>query len=175
MADQENVLDAIDLNLKIFNDVYAPSDKRAIALCWLIHLVGDIHQPLHTVSFFSDQFPDGDRGGNLFWIKPKGVVKLHSFWDGLMGESTKVREVLNEATSIKLTYKKDKSVIDLNPVVWSKESFQLAIEKAYLNGVLKGKADKEKAVPVPENYGQEAKEAGVNQILSAGHRLAGIL
>jgi hypothetical protein len=30
---------------------------RAIALAWLFHLVGDVHQPLHTVQLFSREYP----------------------------------------------------------------------------------------------------------------------
>ncbi len=42
----------------------ATDGERAIALCWVEHLVGDIHQPLHTASLYSPAFPKGDRGGN---------------------------------------------------------------------------------------------------------------
>jgi hypothetical protein len=37
---------------------------KAVSLTWLFHLVGDIHQPLHCVAFYSTKYPDGDRGGN---------------------------------------------------------------------------------------------------------------
>jgi S1/P1 nuclease len=37
-------------------------ERRAIALAWLFHLVGDIHQPLHTAQLFTVDYPDGDRG-----------------------------------------------------------------------------------------------------------------
>jgi len=175
VADQENVLDAIELNLKIFKSTDTAADQRAIALCWLIHLVGDIHQPLHTVSLFNDQFPKGDRGGNSFWIRPKGTVKLHAYWDGLMGRSTSIQNVLNEATLIKAAQKKDDLTTDLNPVSWSKESFKLAREKVYLNGVLKGSVDKENALPVPEDYGKESKRVGEQQVALAGYRLASLI
>ena len=175
VVDQENVLDAIKQNLRVFRNSDSPLDQKAIALCWLIHLVGDIHQPLHTVSLFSEQFPKGDRGGNSFWIKPKGSVKLHSYWDGLMGRSTSIQSVLNEVTLIKATYKKDRLSTNLNPVSWSKESFKLAREKVYLNGELKGSNEKEDAMPVPDNYGQDSKKVGEQQVSLAGHRLAGIL
>lgn len=33
-----------------------------------IHYVGDIHQPLHSVSRFTEKQPNGDYGGNGFWI-----------------------------------------------------------------------------------------------------------
>lgn len=41
----------------------APAD-RAASLCWVEHLTGDIHQPLHSTSLFSSVFTNGDRGGN---------------------------------------------------------------------------------------------------------------
>jgi len=175
VADQENVFDAIEINLNIFKERTTSRSEKAIALCWLIHLVGDIHQPLHTVSLFSDQFPKGDRGGNSFWIKSKGTVKLHAYWDGLIGRSTSIQSVLNEVTLIKAAQKMDNLTTDLNPVSWSKESFKLAREKVYLNGQLNGSVDKEKAQQVPENYGKESKKVGEQQVALAGYRLAGIL
>src|SRR6185295_2416528 len=53
-----NILTAIAENEKEFRSA-APDDKRAIALAWLFHLVGDIH-PLHTIQLFTLEYPDGD-------------------------------------------------------------------------------------------------------------------
>jgi hypothetical protein len=53
------------------------------ALPWVIHIAGDIHNPLHTVSRFSKVHPQGDRGGNLVLTEPGR--NLHSYWDGLVG------------------------------------------------------------------------------------------
>jgi len=55
------------------------SNAQAVALGQLIHLIGDVHQPLHA----SDR---GDRGGNGFLIAPlgssdHGPKNLHAFWD----------------------------------------------------------------------------------------------
>ena len=44
-----------------------PSDdaQAAIWLCWLLHDVGDLHQPLHSTAMFAEKlFPQGDKGGN---------------------------------------------------------------------------------------------------------------
>lgn len=43
--------------------------ERALFARYLVHLVGDIHQPLHSVSLFNHTFPNGDRGGNLLKLK----------------------------------------------------------------------------------------------------------
>jgi S1/P1 Nuclease len=45
------------------------AERRAIALAWLFHLVGDIHQPLHTAQLFSVEYPQGGRGGNEICIR----------------------------------------------------------------------------------------------------------
>ena len=38
-------------------------ERRAIALAWLFHLVGDIHQSLHAAQLFTVDYPQGDRAG----------------------------------------------------------------------------------------------------------------
>jgi hypothetical protein len=54
----------------------------AINIRLLIHYLGDIHQPLHTVSRFTKAHQEGDRGGNDFLLTEKeGVKNLHALWD----------------------------------------------------------------------------------------------
>ncbi len=49
---------------------------------YLIHILGDIHQPLHSSSLFNDQFSNGDQGGNLFLIKySESIENLHKLFD----------------------------------------------------------------------------------------------
>jgi hypothetical protein len=38
----------------------------------LIHYVGDLHQPLHSVSRYTENYPTGDIGGNAFPLTPSG-------------------------------------------------------------------------------------------------------
>jgi hypothetical protein len=53
----------------------------------LIHFIGDIHQPLHTVSRYAEEFPEGDMGGNLFMLTQKGEInELHALWDSTIYE-----------------------------------------------------------------------------------------
>jgi hypothetical protein len=60
---QNRVLDivqAIAHSKSIVMDSHPDPEERAPHLCWLIHLVGDIHQPLHSTALFSRKlFPDG--------------------------------------------------------------------------------------------------------------------
>lgn len=79
-----NVVTGIDYNAAVLTDADAPPADRAIALCWVLHLIGDIHQPLHTGSLFSASlFARGDRGGNAI---PIGESNLHSRWDRALAE-----------------------------------------------------------------------------------------
>ena len=45
---KENIVQAILLNVEILRDAERPKAERAIALKWIAHLVGDLHQPLHV-------------------------------------------------------------------------------------------------------------------------------
>lgn len=56
--DGNNVIDAIDKQAKILADTTATKGTRAEALKFLVHFVGDIHQPLHCAD------RNGDKGGN---------------------------------------------------------------------------------------------------------------
>ncbi|CAG9319417.1 unnamed protein product [Blepharisma stoltei] len=61
--------------------------ENALAMRFLLHFVGDYHQPLHVTTLWSRQFPSGDQGGNLFNITfDKTVTELHALWDSVMGE-----------------------------------------------------------------------------------------
>ena len=53
-------------------------EQRLTALKWVVHLVGDVHQPLHA-GF------KGDKGGNLYQVQAFGRgTNLHSLWDGAL-------------------------------------------------------------------------------------------
>jgi hypothetical protein len=44
------------------------TSEKALFARYLVHIVGDIHQPLHSVSLYNTTFPSGDRGGNSLKI-----------------------------------------------------------------------------------------------------------
>jgi hypothetical protein len=53
-----------------------PDAERLVALKWVIHLVGDIHQPLHVGLA-------RDKGGNVYQVRAFGRgSNLHAVWDG---------------------------------------------------------------------------------------------
>ena len=84
--DPKNVVQAIKKAKHDLADSRLPPAERAIALCWYLHLVGDLHQPLHAVALATEELPDGDRGGNLIRVTHNGSeTNLHSFWDQRLG------------------------------------------------------------------------------------------
>lgn len=59
-------------------------DARSFALRLVIHYVGDIHQPLHTVALVDSDYPYGDAGGNAEPIPNIcGANNLHGVWDSI--------------------------------------------------------------------------------------------
>jgi hypothetical protein len=89
-----NIVTALEENVNILK-TSTDNNARAQALRFIIHFVGDIHQPLHCATRVSTALPDGDRGGNSVSLKirqPNGTTKttnLHSYWDGGIGSFPK--------------------------------------------------------------------------------------
>lgn len=72
----------IGRDLAVLGDRRASRAARAEALRFLIHLVGDIHQPLHTAD-------NGDRGGNDIHLRFRGRdISMHHLWDMQLVEAS---------------------------------------------------------------------------------------
>jgi hypothetical protein len=166
-------------------DAEAPAAERAIALCWVLHLVGDIHQPLHCATYCSSDFPKGDHGGNDQLVKVDGrVTKLHAYWDELIGRSNRYRVVEASADLISHDpkYKREAFKRELDrpkAADWADESFKLAVAVAYLAGDLKtqklphGHDEGDFDVPpLPPNYAARARAVAQGRVALAGYRLA---
>lgn len=77
---------------KLIREPSASDKDKAVAIGWIMHLIGDLHQPLHTSARVTDEEPKGDQGGNLFLLTPKGTprdkqVNLHWYWDSIVGRN----------------------------------------------------------------------------------------
>ena len=83
------VIAAIQRSVPVLRDRNADSKARVEALKFIVHFVGDIHQPLHTVNDCS-KFPppECDRGGNKVKVRFREhhSDNFHSVWDGGMIE-----------------------------------------------------------------------------------------
>ena len=79
---EPNAISAFELNFKQLQSTSTKPQDRAVALAWVEHLVGDIHQPLHATSMYSVDHLNGDKGGNDDAVRVEGgVINLHAFWD----------------------------------------------------------------------------------------------
>ena len=105
-----------------------PTRDRLMALAFLVHFVGDIHQPLHAVEH------DGDQGGNKVKASYGAIphTNLHSIWDGLLADraiSTPppgADGLLSEISPEQRVELAKGSVQD-----WGRESWELAKAKVY--------------------------------------------
>jgi len=70
-----------------------------------IHYYGDVHQPLHSVSRYTNDYPEGDRGGNSFELAAKyNIRNLHALWDRVVyGQKTNLKTPLSSDDSAELT------------------------------------------------------------------------
>jgi hypothetical protein len=103
LTNAENILDGIEASTELFGSEGGSPEVRAVYLSWLVHLTGDIHQPLHCGSVVNAGFNqrEGDRGGNQFLIRPNtAAVKIDSFWDGLMGTSKRTKTAVQWAIQL---------------------------------------------------------------------------
>jgi S1/P1 Nuclease len=139
-----NILTALAENERIVKNEN-DAERRAIALAWLFHLVGDIHQPLHAAQIFTVEYPKGDRGGNEICVRvtPAGQpMDLHRFWDGVITSSQNLTRLRNEATALRNRQEFQRSQLtELTSTdfgSWAKESFEIATKIAYRNGGLIG-------------------------------------
>lgn len=124
-----------------------PASVRAYNLTWLIHIVGDLHQPMHGTSRSAVATPDGDAGGNYVWTQVPGSgrdsINLHAVWDGMVGRVTRNQSVdeiardLRDALPMNPAVPSDDLVIPDGPALtdavlaWANESQTLARYLAY--------------------------------------------
>jgi len=158
-ADPDHILSALAENRRIVKSQVS-ADKRAIALAWLFHLVGDVHQPLHTVQLFTREYPHGDRGGNEVCIRlahGRAALDLHKLWDGLITSTNNVGRLRNIATELLSKFSRVglRELDQRLPDVWAKESYEIAVKIAYeneLRGTPKGQARDCRDVPDTNFY-----------------------
>lgn len=67
-------------------DEQIPVERRAVMMCWLFHVLSDVHQPCHSAQLFTPSLlPQGDRGANSITIEGLPHRPLHAYWDNLLG------------------------------------------------------------------------------------------
>jgi hypothetical protein len=188
---ETNILWALTNTINTLKDSGAAPPDKAVDLCWVMHLVGDLHQPLHAATLLSEAYPHGDQGGNLLGIADSSnkPLNLHSFWDQLLDTGgsyeliSKITDNIAAAPQYNprnlAEYEKDRTIRS-----WADESFAAAVAFAYAEGQLrfvdwkKVEAGDIPAADVPHlkaTYVINANDIARRRVALAGQRLADIL
>ena len=183
----ENLLQAMQKVTAELRDPAAAPARRAIDLCWVLHLVGDVHQPLHAVSLYSNLYPTGDQGGNLLRVHTdfNPAAALHGVWDGVEGRSFEPDAIHKIAARVEHEHPRSELAPQLaegdDVRAWARDSFAIAKADVYLNGKLAGAtrdqtdANPDAAPPLPVGYERHAHDVADRQVALAGDRLADLL
>lgn len=171
--------------------------EKARFLAFLVHFVGDIHQPLHTTTMYSQSQPGGNIGGNTFRLKGE-YSSLHKLWDDGAGflskyndinpyrepnealEDKEIKSVQKLAREVSAAYprKAIRNVHESDPDFWALEGHKLAVQYAYkgVNGEKDGYTQYLKSGGTPsELYLNRAKEVVKERLAAGGYRLAALL
>lgn len=168
------LLDKIDQFIVELRDASIAKPEKLLALKFLLHLIDDLHQPLHTAD-------NKDRGGNevpvLFGDRTM-PDNLHSYWDNhlvqrLGNDPRAVGASLNkQITKAKADEWSKGTLTD-----WAKESFRQGKNVVYDFAGLQQFTDDHRAngIYLDAIYDNRALPAVREQLSQAGVRLAAVL
>jgi hypothetical protein len=171
-----NVLTEIVLFRDALGSSSTADGVKSYDLVWLIHLVGDVHQPLHAAARFRQNDSDGDNGGNDVKVHcPLGVLcgsNLHAEWDGVLGNTHDFAVVTSRGTMLDaLPVPPGADIAD--PKAWTDESFALARTDVYRNPA--GEALGDPRADISADYVAHAKDVSEIRVILAARRLAAML
>lgn len=157
-----------------------PASQRAIKLAWIIHLVGDIHQPLHASSRVTPLDTNGDGGGGGFVLVQQSRLTLHKLWDEIVdrqearlgnneSDEAYIRRLASdfEARFPPKSFGSEINVI--TPGRWAQRSVEIAQQSVYRLPLERGK------MPDAATYQKPALAVAEPRIALAGYRLAELL
>lgn len=169
-VDTDNVIWAINKIKPILRNERANVYERARFLAMYAHIIGDIHQPLHTVSLVTPDFPKGDQGGNLYFIRYNGKrINLHKLWDeavGMYSQNIAPEQVAYISNQLTARYPEAYFAERMKLVSaedWAKEGVNMSNTYVY--------ATPKDQIP-SEAYVQSGQKVAQEQIVIAGYRLA---
>lgn len=161
LNERGDVVTAIREQICLLSDSCSTHDQKALALKILIHIVGDMHQPMHMGHL-------NDLGGNKIPVKFFGrKTNLHSIWDGSLmnsGHSWSYTEWANQIDRLCKEQEAIETAGDIDD--WARQTYDIA-RRAY-NYFPKG-------VKVSYNHVAAWTPVIEDQLLRGGLRLARIL
>lgn len=172
-AEVSNIVLAIEYNQGVLQDRLSTAEESAVALCWLLHLIGDIHQPLHSGALVSSSlFKNGDRGGN--GINTRGGDNLHSTWDAAL-RNQPFDDTLRRMNSAVRGTRLDEISLDID--TWLQESRTLLNEFVYTDEIKVEVLRSERrdtpmpAIALDEDYASNMQAYSEDRLTLAGTRL----
>ena len=172
-----DVVQAINLSIATLQTSSATQSNQAVSLRYLLHFVGDIQQPLHASDAFFASQPNGDGGGNGFYISGTWN-NLHSLWDSGGGyltdslprplSSGSQTTLNNKVAAIEADYPYTQNVGTIpNPMDWAREAQGIAETVSYV-GITQNSTPS-------TTYLNTAQAATEQRMALGGHRLADLL
>ncbi|MFT3924549.1 MAG: S1/P1 nuclease [Myxococcales bacterium] len=161
----------------------------ADALCFALHLVGDLHQPLHCAAYADGQYfstpPEYDQGGNLVrWGKdaPRSQ-NLHALWDDSIAASganvaSRVDEVMRDHPIESFSagdLAKDVDAIALETFALAKDAYNKFFAEVTYQGPSSATKGGQQFSPPSPQYRADAREICRRQAALGGYRLAHLL
>lgn len=156
-----------------------PDELKSYDLVWLIHMIGDIHQPLHATTRVTDAHPKGDAGGNFVKLFGDAMGNLHSYWDDLPGADCKYCNDKVQCANRASVYAKTLPVVSMKDArntdvaAWVRESFDLAKARVYRDPI--GASDQPYTIVPASAYETQAYKLAQKRVALAGARLADVL
>ncbi len=162
------VVAQVERDARIIADHQLAKPVRAEALRFLIHFVGDLHQPLHCAD-------NHDRGGNeVAVLIGTEQTNLHAVWDtdvvAALGQDP---EHVASALGAQIMPADEPSWSRGSPVAWANESFGIAKHAIYSS--LRGEGGTEAPIILPSDYAARMRPVTATQLKRAGVRLARLL
>lgn len=137
-------IEALVMNYAMLSSAETNSAERASALAWLLHLIGDIHQPLHVSDQYSKEFPAGNGSGTLEYVMDpvnEKPIPLHLLWDSNIYRSTALDAIEQNAQELVEKYPRS-AFPELKGLEgpgdfekWARESYDVAVDFAYGYGI----------------------------------------
>jgi hypothetical protein len=167
---EDCVVNKIDQFTAELSNPKTPPAERLLALKFLIHFVGDLHQPLHAADH-------QDRGGNCIALTPPQDLQnnLHAYWDVAVVEALGLSaSQIADKLDASLGAADFKQWTSGTPQSWVLDTFEVGRRDVYALPSLPTCANGG-SVSLPSEYQLQAKKDAAAQLLKAAVRLAAVL
>jgi hypothetical protein len=177
----ENLLERLHHFKKLLANPTAPAHERAIGIAWVLHLVGDVHQPFHCSARVTAIERKGDHGGQDFELAPRSPphpegqrYSLHAYWDDMLDRAVLRRSgerlgayLQRAATHVESHHPRARLEAELKPGqfdAWARESV-VAAQSAYPASLRRGQEPS-------ADYRNMGVQVALGRLALGGYRLA---